>query len=349
MSVSASTRAEKPPYRVPTMQEVRETPLNGKIVASLFSGCGGSSLGYRMAGYRVAYANEFVEAARDSYKANAAPYTVVDGRDVRTVKPEDLMDAAGVKPGQLDLLDGSPPCASFSTSGRREEGWGKEKKYSDTKQRTDDLFFEFSRILEGVRPKVFVAENVSGLVKGVAVGYFNQILAELKDCGYDVAVRQLDAQWLGVPQVRGRVIFVGVRKDLGLKPAHPKPFPYRYSVADALPHLARCYIQSGEAHHINKPGWSFPRGEKRGTHLPAPTVQASPRGMGSAPSKLVLEDGSTRDVTIDECKALQSFPPDFVLTGTYEKQWERIGRSVPPLMMRAIARTVFDEVLSCAG
>ena len=102
--------------------------------------------------------------------------------------------------GQLDLLDGSPPCASFSTSGTRDAGWCKVKKYSDVHQRVDDLFFEYVRLIKGLQPKTFVAENVSGLVKGKAKGYFKIILAALKECGYNVSCRVLDAQWLGVPQ-----------------------------------------------------------------------------------------------------------------------------------------------------
>lgn len=217
------------------MAEIREIPWNGFNAISTFSGCGGSSTGYRMAGFRILYANEFIDAARDSYNANKAPYTVLDGRDIRKVSADDILSAINLKPGELDLFDGSPPCASFSTAGKRESGWGKVKKYSDKEQRTDDLFFEFARLVKGVQPKTFVAENVSGLIKGSAKGYFLEILAELKACGYRVSAKLLDAQWLGVPQARQRLIFVGVRNDLGLEPVHPKPLAYRYSVRDALP------------------------------------------------------------------------------------------------------------------
>ncbi len=158
------------------MEEVRALPWNGLNVASFFAGTGGSSTGYRMAGYRVLYANEFVEAARASYAANKAPYTVLDGRDIRTIDPADVLAQIGLGAGELDVLDGSPPCASFSTAGKREKGWGQVKAYSDTVQRSDDLFFEFARMVDGIRPKVFVAENVSGLVKGKAKGYFLLIL-----------------------------------------------------------------------------------------------------------------------------------------------------------------------------
>lgn len=233
MTIEVPT-TDKPPYRVPSMAEIAAVPWNGFNAVSCFSGCGGSSLGYKMAGFRMLWANEFIPAAQEVYRLNH-PSTILDTRDIRTVQPQDILDAIGMQAGELDLFDGSPPCASFSTAGKREASWGKVKQYSDTKQRTDDLFFEYARLLRGVQPKVFVAENVSGLVKGTAKGYFKDILKELKACGYTVKAQLLDAQWLGVPQMRQRIIFIGVREDLGVAPAFPSPLPYRYSVRDALP------------------------------------------------------------------------------------------------------------------
>lgn len=231
----------KPEYRVPSMDAINALPPNGLNGVSMFSGCGGSSLGCRMAGFKVLWASEFIDAARASYEANKRPHTIVDGRDIREVTAAQILDAIGMVSGQLDFCEASPPCASFSTAGKRQAGWGQAKKYSDKVQRTDDLFWEFARILEGLQPRCFVAENVSGLVKGTAKGYFIEILARLKDCGYRVTCRVLDAQWLGVPQQRQRTIFVGVRDNLvdsaGLPiiPCHPVPLPFRYSVREAIP------------------------------------------------------------------------------------------------------------------
>jgi DNA (cytosine-5)-methyltransferase 1 len=207
----------KPPYRVPPMAEIAAVPPNGLTAVSTFSGCGGSSLGYKIAGFKVLWANEFIPAAAATYRANH-PGTVLDTRDIRKVQPADILEAIGMRAGDLDLFDGSPPCASFSTAGKREKGWGRVKPYSDTRQRVDDLFFEFARLVRGIQPRVFIAENVAGLVSGTAKGYFLQILRELKAAGYRVEARLLDAQWLGVPQMRKRVIFQGVREDLGRSP-----------------------------------------------------------------------------------------------------------------------------------
>lgn len=268
---------DKPPYQVPSMIEIGALPWSGLTAASTFSGCGGSSLGYRMAGFRVLWASEFVPAARETYLANAAPYTTVDDRDIRDVSAQDVLGALGMGAGELDLLDGSPPCASFSTAGKRQEGWGKVKSYSDTAQRTDDLFYEYARLVRGIQPRVFVAENVSGLVKGTAKGYFIRIMGELRACGYRVQAKLLDAQWLGVPQARQRLIIIGVRDDLGLDPAFPRPLPYRYSVREALPWV----LEQGD-------NGGFGGGAMRAATMPSGTIGATAQtGNGRFPPSAV--------------------------------------------------------------
>lgn len=317
----------KPPFRLPTMAEVlKARGSTGIKVVSTFSGCGGSCMGFEMAGFDVVYACEFVPAAQETYRLNH-PGVYLDGRDVRSIRPEEILERLGLKVGELDVLEGSPPCASFSTAGKREKGWGQVKKYSDTQQRTDDLFFEFARLLEGLKPKAFVAENVSGMVKGKAYGYFVEILNKLRSCGYRVKAQLLDAQWLGVPQMRQRLIFVGVREDLGLEPVFPKPMSYRYSMRDALPHLQRIrskghgtypgmdsdgskpaptvlagpdsgayyrnHLEVDEARITFRGG--FNEGESRSVSEPAPTVMAEGMG-GSGKYQVVIEGGGAEDV-----------------------------------------------------
>jgi DNA (cytosine-5)-methyltransferase 1 len=326
-------------YRVPTMDEVRAVPWNGFNAVSFFSGCGGSSLGLRMAGYRMLYANEFIEAARDCYARNKADYTVLDGRDIREVSPSDVLTRIGMGVGELDHMDGSPPCASFSSSGSRESGWGKVKDYSGVRQRTDDLFYEFARHLDGIQPKTFCAENVRGLVRGTARGYFLDILAALKKCGpgYRISARLLDAQWLGVPQARPRLIFIGVRSDIGCEPVHPMPLKSWIRTDHILPHIRRFKVGG----HLHK--WE--RSDR-----PFPTIMASDATTSitaylSSGGFVELEDGTRRKLTIEEVRLLCSFPADFVLTGDFAQQWERMGRAVPPLMMARIGSTVADRIL----
>ena len=306
--------AEKPPYRVPLMSEIAGLPWNGFNVVSTFAGGGGSSTGYRMAGFRVLWASEFIDAARETYLANARPGTVVDGRDIRDVQASDILFETGLGVGDLDVFDGSPPCASFSTAGKREKAWGAVKKYSDKEQRADDLFFEYARLVDGLQPKVFVAENVSGLVKGTAKGYFLEILAALKAAGpgYRVSARLLDAQWLGVPQARQRLIFVGVRSDLGIDPAHPKPLPYRYSIRDALPWIKRATHDTGGSYG----------GAGDITDRPAPTITAGPKAAdgGGPRNHFKVEDAGSGHRRIDEGGARRlsvdpTYPAPTVMAG----------------------------------
>ena len=348
----------KPPYSVPSMQAIADLPWNGYKVASTFSGGGGSCLGYRMAGFRVVYANEFIPEARKTYKANH-PNSYLDSSDIRDLTPELLLERAGVERGELDIFDGSPPCSAFSTAGKREEGWGKVKSYSDGAQRVDDLFYEYARILDGVQPKVFVAENVSGLVKGTAKGYFKRILQALRDCGYTVSCRVLDARWLGVPQMRKRTIFVGVRNDLGIAPAHPKPLPYTYNIGDALvipPDDTTAKILSPDTETYKfwvhtKAGDTLGNTCKRltGKNSFLTHCKQSP----SLPANTVTQGiqqlyhwTEPRTLTLGELRRISGFPDDFILTGSFSQQWERIGRAVPPVMMSKIAQTVADEILS---
>lgn len=358
----------KPPYRVPTMKEIEALPWNGYNVVSTFSGGGGSCLGYRMAGFRVLYASEFVEEAQRTYKQNH-PDSFLDTRDIRQVQPEEILSITGLKRGELDIFDGSPPCCAFSTSGSREASWNKTRLYSDGKhQRVDDLFFEYTRILKGLQPKVFIAENVSGLVKGKALGYFKLILTALKDCGYTVQAQLINAKWLGVPQARERLIFMGMRTDLNLAPVYPQPLPYFYTLGEALNDLppenekqARELCEALKPYKIYDVLRKIPRNPLRimrgrdvlpsdsyfnltreSMFKPCSTILQTSGKICAAGTCHPLED---RKFTIPELKRIMSVPDDFRLTGTYTQQWERLGRMVPPVMMASIAETVRDSIL----
>lgn len=348
---------DKPPFSIPSLKEISEIPHNGLNAISTFSGMGGSSLGYKQAGFKVLWANEFIEEAGKTYRANHTD-TILDIRDIRKVKAGEILEQIGMKKGELDLFDGSPPCASFSMSGKRSNAWGEEKKYSGVMQRVDDLFFEYARLVKEVQPKVFVAENVQGLVNGVAKGYFKEIIKILKEGGYRVRCALLDSMWLGVPQSRQRVIFVGVRNDIGKDPVHPKPDPYFYTLKDAFyPSIdGECWqLPEGkmktlwtESHRSGKHLFSachdklygkkssFNHQRARWDH-PCPTIVQG--------SQSIYHPDIARSLTVPEVKRVSTIPDDFILTGTWHNKWERCGRTVPPACMERIARTIRDEIL----
>jgi DNA (cytosine-5)-methyltransferase 1 len=178
-------------------------PKGAPTVISLFAGCGGSSLGYSMARYRELLAVELDDHAVETFKLNFPNVPVYHG-DIAKLSVEHCMKMAGLSgPGELDVLDGSPPCQGFSTAGKRRMNDGRNQ-----------LFREYVRLLRGLRPKVFVMENVSGMVKGKMKLIFAEIIRELKASGYHVKGRLMNAMYYAVPQSRQRMIIIGVREDI---------------------------------------------------------------------------------------------------------------------------------------
>ena len=185
---------------------------HGMKVFGTFICGGGSTMGYKLAGFNHLGGVEIDPKIADVYKTNHNPkylYTQ-DIRDFANLHeyPDELYN--------LDLLDGSPPCSSFSMAGNREKDWGKEKVFKEgqAKQRLDDLFFDYIKLAKKLQPKVVIAENVKGLISGNAKSYVKKIKESFIDAGYDVQLFLLNAASMGVPQKRERVFFVCKRKDL---------------------------------------------------------------------------------------------------------------------------------------
>jgi len=155
-----------------------------------------------MAGYRELLAVEWDDHAVATFRLNFPDVPVYHG-DIAKLSVEECLRLAGIGPGELDVLDGSPPCQGFSTAGKRRMDDGR-----------NTLFREYVRLLRGLRPKVLIMENVSGMVKGKMKLIFAEILKELKESGYHVSARLMNAMYYGVPQSRQRMIFVGVREDI---------------------------------------------------------------------------------------------------------------------------------------
>jgi DNA (cytosine-5)-methyltransferase 1 len=336
---------------VPSLASIRSAPLNGMTCADFFAGCGAAGLGYRWAGFDVRYSNEIAKAPRDACAANLGHEP--DPRDVREVRAEDVLETLGIDVGELDLLTGSPPCTSFSMAGVRDRGWGRERTHAGKEQTVDDLFFEFGRLLEGLRPRAFAAENVTGLVRGRARGYFKLIMDRLRDSGYAADAAILDASWLGVPQARQRVFIVGVRSDLGADPDFPDPLPYRYTVRDALGDDLTVgppeeILEADITRFAIGPEWdSLKPGGKSERYFslmrshpdrPAPTLTAASTGPQGQPVGAAAATHPTqrRKFTRSELRRLSGLPDDFVLPDGWGVAAAAVGNCVPPPVSRAV-------------
>lgn len=334
-----------------TLRNTKFTKDRGKVF-SCFSCCGGSTMGYKLAGYDVIGCNEIDPKVIEIYKANHNPRFAYNCsiRDLINIKdlPDELFN--------LDILDGSPPCTSFSTAGVRERDWGKVKKFSEGQalQRLDDLFFEFIALANRLQPKVVVAENVSGIIKGKAKGYIKEIVKAYSDAGYKTQIFRLNGASMGICQSRDRVFFVCLRKDLKLPKIKlrftEKPIPF-HKVEDWVSGIPDHYgnITDNERGLWEKckQGYSLSSVHPKGHYFtygkvhrnkPIPTIISGSKHY---------HYNKPRPLSRNELIACSSFPMDYnwVSWGEQKKKWA-LGMSVPPFMMERIADQIYSQWLS---
>jgi DNA (cytosine-5)-methyltransferase 1 len=318
-------------------------------VISTFAGCGGSSLGYHLAGFKELLAVEWDNNAVETFRLNFPGVPVYHG-DIGKLTSAECMRLAGIKVGELDVFDGSPPCQGFSTAGKR--------KFDDPR---NSLFKEYARLLNELQPKAFVMENVTGMVKGYMKQAYLEIVKTLRGCGYRVKGQVMNAMYYNVPQSRERVIIIGVRNDLGIEPNHPKPQTKPITTKHAFygldeqlveKPLVQFLIDYGNAH---PGGWSthdaiYERIKGSSAGCFSTKWCEWDRVCGTLPKNEIATTGvihpnKKRYLNTCELKRIGSFPDSFVFTNR-AKAVERIGNSVPPNLMKAIAEHIKENILS---
>lgn len=307
-------------------------------------------MGYKLAGFRVLGGvdidPDMMALYRDnhrpqhSYLMGVAEFAAIPDADL----PADLFD--------LDVLDGSPPCSSFSTVGARHKKWGKASKFREGQatQVLDDLFFHFIDVAAKLRPKVVVAENVKGLIIGKARGYVQQIFRRFREAGYEPQLFLLNAAAMGVPQYRERTFFVARRTDLAMPkirldfrgeaiPVSSAFRGVRVEPAKRLtPETAALWRRVGAWGNLGEvhPNGSRFSVKKLDPSRPSRTVTAS---SGSE----LTHWSEPRYFSGPEIVRLQSFPDDYRFGK--ESPHYVCGMSVPPRMMQAVAQEVRAQLL----
>ena len=320
-------------------QHLAPREASAPTLISTFAGCGGSSLGYSMAGYRELLAVEWDNNAVETFKLNFPGVPVYHG-DIAELSVDECLSLVGIKVGELDILDGSPPCQGFSTAGKRQ-----------MEDPRNSLFCEFVRLLRGLQPRVFVMENVHGMVKGKMKMVFAKILHELKASGYRVSARLLNAMYFNVPQSRQRLIFIGVREGLGTEPSHPRaesmPVTFRQATGDIWAEAGdlpfNVNTKTARAMQYAKPGEQDPKHFstfKLWADRPSNTLRKNFLGYFHYWHPVFF-----RPLNLIEWQRLGSFPDAFRFTDK-KNGCQRIGNSVPPLFMRAIARHIREQILA---
>lgn len=332
------------------LQDLSKVKKNNYKVFSCFSCGGGSSMGYKLAGYDVIGNCEIDDKINEMYLKNFTPKYNYNMAIQNMVKQEKFPDELY----NLDILDGSPPCSTFSIAGQREKNWGKAKKFREgqAKQILDDLFFEFIKLAEILKPKIVVAENVKGLIGGNAKGYVNLINKKFNEAGYNVQFFLLNAATMGVPQRRERVFFICTRKDLNLPKIklafNEKPIFYR-EFAD------RNYKS------FNKNTMSYKRWLKRADidNSMGDTVQRTENGkisgfnavyfkLNKVPSTITAGGSMVRfdkpgTFSDKDIITISTFPQDYNFNG--QNAQYVCGMSVPPIMMKKISEQIKLQLL----
>lgn len=341
---------------------------------SLFSGCGGLDLGIEQAGFRVVVATDADATCAETYKLNFPKTPYIVGR-IGEIQTQQILDAAGIKKDEVDLLIGGPPCPAFS----------KSRFYRTDKPRAleDPVAAEtvggYLRVLKDIRPKAFLLENVKGLAYGVHREALDHIIKSAQKLGYTVNWVVVNAADFGVPQIRERCLVYG-----SLQGEIPTPLPtHTKDGSDLVNSKLNKWVTTGEVladldtelnasdeghfaggqhHDLLKaipPGdnylyYTLERGHKEpkfkwrsrywsfllklNPDLPSWTIQAR-RSNNMGPFHW-----RSRILRIEEIKRIQTFPDNFSLAGNVEKQWRQIGNAVPPLLAKrfglAIKKTI---------
>lgn len=339
------------------MDDLDKVPKNGVTVMSTFACGGGSSMGYKRAGCYIVAANDIDPEMAWHYKHNLHPplYYLCPIRDLMTADlPPELF--------ALDILDGSPPCSTFSMAGSREKAWGKEKHFREgqAKQVLSDLFFDYLDLVELLKPRVAIAENVKGMVIGNAKGYTKLVMARFKEIGYRPQLFLINAADCGVPQRRERVFFCALRNDIDRPPLKLAPSHRWISAGEATRDLqvltpaeladTRPSETAKKWWAKTKPGDTFTKAVKKAEGRDSLFSWARYSDKQVAPSLLATDAdknhhwSSMRTLTFREWKRLGSFPDD------YHAKTDKIGKymigmSVPPKMTEVVARAVIEQWL----
>jgi len=344
------------PYRW-NLKDAVFTKDKGKVF-SCFACGGGSTMGYKLAGFDVIGCNEIDPKMIEAYKENHNPkYAFLE--PIQTFKDrQDLPDELY----QLDILDGSPPCSSFSMAGNREKDWGKEKVFSEgqAKQVLDTLFFDFIELAKRLQPKVVIAENVKGLLMGNAKHYYRKVHKQLAAAGYSVTAILADGSKMGVPQKRERVFVIGVRLDIAEKLNFANIYVPEIDLNFNEPEIAFKEVTENDLEqqlnttatalkywHLTKKGNSFSTVSggsffnwiRLDENAPAPTLHTE--------NGKIYHPDICRPINDKEFVMCSSFPLDYNF-GTLKVGY-LCGMSVPPLMTAHIASEVFSQWLAKLG
>ncbi|MDO5143754.1 MAG: DNA cytosine methyltransferase [bacterium] len=328
----------------------------------LFAGAGGLALGIEMAGFNTLGLIELNGPAVETLRRNRPAWNVIHD-DVANISCLNLEEYFGIKKGSLDLLSGGAPCQSFSYAGKR---LGLE----DTR---GTLFYHYAVFLEKLQPKMFLFENVRGLLTHDGGKTYETILSVFQEAGYQTQYKVLNAWDYGVAQKRERLITIGIRNDLANQVSFffPKPHDYKPVLRDILqdvpPSLGVRYSAKKEEIYKLVPAGGYWRDidpviakeyMKSCWYMGGGRTGILRRLSMDEPSLTVLTSPSQkqtdrchplepRPFTVRENARCQSFPDDWEFCGTVGEQYKQVGNAVPVKLAMEIAKEIHKTLEGC--
>ena len=318
-----------------TLADAVFTKDKGKVF-SCFACGGGSTMGYKLAGYDVLGCNEIDPRMAECYVTNHKPkYAFIEPIQdfkLRSDIPSELYD--------LDILDGSPPCSSFSMAGNREKDWGKEKHFREgqAKQVLDTLFFDFIELAQKLKPKIVIAENVKGMLIGKAKAYTKKVYEAFDAAGYYVRIYLFNAAKMGVPQRRERIFFIALRKDIADANADIKKDKNGAPILEFGFNEPEIAIKEFGTYVKRKPTQNYTKSRFGDVEVDinrsSPTIATINRYWIS--NEYMLDD--------DTIKKIGSYPMDYNFLNSEVKYL--VGMSVPPVVTAQVSTKIYEQWLS---
>lgn len=323
---------------------------NGLKVFSCFACGGGSTMGYKLAGCEVLGCCEIDPRMNKVYVENHHPkYNYLE--DIRDFnKREDLPEELY----HLDILDGSPPCSTFSMAGQREDSWGVEKKFREgqKEQTLDDLLFVFIDTVEKLQPKVAIMENVEGLILGEAWKYVQEIYARFHKIGYQVKHWLVKGEEMGVPQTRHRVFFIATKLPFNLEWIdmyfNYEPVTYGEIKQGELKQMGKDTKFYQICLQANEKDKNIADTRKRLGEKPSAFQTLYIRDDMVVPTQRAKPDlidiENIAYVSKETIRNSQTFPQDYKFNpDTYSNIGYICGMSVPPIMIKRIVNRLIES------
>lgn len=340
--------------------------MNQYTAIDLFSGAGGLHIGFEDMGFQIKLCIDNNDLVEKTHKRNFPNIPMIN-RDINIVATEEIKQY--IEGNTVDVIIGGPPCQGFSTIGKRASSDPEKRHKKDPR---NELVLTYARIIREIKPKFIVMENVKGILTLEGGNYLKNVLAILREAGYEVDYKLINMADYGVPEIRERVIIIGNR--VGLPVDFPQP-DHSNNPDDKLPDWENCWDVIKDLEHLpDMPEFNhvalkhteknieryklIPEGGRLPESLLSPDLYRKNFGntfkrLSRKKPALTMVPGNdafpihptlNRSLTVREAARIQTFPDTMIFEGNRRQQGHQVGNAVPPLFSRKLASFIINQI-----